>query len=107
MSENGAFVTYYGGAMTVLIWYGGALSFYRTKETVGEAQHLYREVNSSFLVYHDRHPGQTVSEVFCMAGAADAEAFRSLVAEASGLEPVLLDLERMVSLGRGLTLERS
>jgi len=107
ISENGAFVTYYGGAMTVLIFYGGVLSFYRTKETVGEAQNLYREVNSSFLVYNDRHPGQAVSEVFCMAGAADAEAFRSLVAEASGLEPVLLDLDRMVSLGRGLGLDRA
>jgi type IV pilus assembly protein PilM len=106
ISENGAFVTFYGGAMTVLIFYGGVLSFYRTKETVGEAQNLYREVNSSFLVYHDRYPGQAVSEVFCMAGAADAETFRSLVAEASGLEPVLLDLDRMVTLGRGLALDR-
>ena len=106
MSENGAFVTFYGGAMTVLIFFGGVLSFYRTKETVGEAQSLYREVNSSFLVYNDRHPSQTVSEVFCMAGASDAEAFRSLVAEASGLEPVLLDLDRMVILGRDLSLDR-
>jgi type IV pilus assembly protein PilM len=107
MSENGAFVTFYGGAMTVLIFYGGVLSFYRTKETVGEAQNLYREVNSSFLVYHDRHPGQAVTEVFCMAEAGEAEAFRSLVAEASGLEPVLLDLDRMVSLASGLTLDRT
>ena len=106
MTENGAFVTFYGGAMTVLIFFGGVLSFYRTKETLGEAQSLYREVNSSFLVYNDRHPGQAVSEVFCMAGASDAEEFRSLVAEASGLEPVLLDLDRMVSLGRELSLDR-
>jgi type IV pilus assembly protein PilM len=107
MSENGAFVTFYGGAMTVLIFIGGVLTFYRTKETVGEAQNLYREVNSSFLVYNDRHPGQAVSEVFCMAGASDAEAFRSLVAEASGLEPVLLDMDRMVSLGQGLSMDRA
>jgi len=107
ISENGAFVTFYGGAMTVLIFYGGVLSFYRTKETVGDSQNLYREVNSSFLVYQDRHPGQAVSEVFCMAEATDAEAFRSLVAEASGLEPVLLDLDRMVSLGSGLGLDRN
>lgn len=107
MSENGAFVTFYGGAMTVLIFYGGVLSFYRTKETVGEAQNLYREVNSSFLVYNDRHPGQAVTEVFCMAGAGEAEAFRALVAEASGLQPVLLDLDRMVTLGSGLAMDRA
>lgn len=106
MADNGAFVTFYGGAMTVLIFYGGVLSFYRSKETSGEPQNLYREVNSSFLVYGDRYPGQAVSEVFCMAGAFDQETFRTLVAEASGLEPVLLDLERMVSHSPGLGLDR-
>ena len=106
MSENCAFVTFYAGAMTVVIFHGGVLSFYRSKETVGEAQNLYREVNSSFLVYSDKHPGHTVSEVFCMTSAADAEAFRFLVAEASGLEPVLLDLERLVSQGPGPGLDR-
>jgi type IV pilus assembly protein PilM len=106
MSENGAFVSFYRGAMTVLIFHGGVLSFYRTKETVGEARNLYQEVNSSFLVYRDRYPGQTVNEVFCMAGASEAEAFRALVAEASGLEPVLLDLERTVTLGHGVALDR-
>lgn len=106
MSDNAAFVTYYRGAMTVLIFFGGVLCFYRTKETAGEALNLYREVNSSFLVYGDRFPGQVVSEVFSMAGSADAETFRSLVAEASGLEPVLLDLDRMVTLNPGLALDR-
>jgi type IV pilus assembly protein PilM len=107
MSENGAFVTFYRGSMTVLIFHGGVLSFYRTKETAGEAQNLYREINSSFLVYHDKHPGQAVSEVFCMAEASDAEGFRSLVAEASGLEPVLLDLDRMVTLNPGVGLDKA
>ncbi len=104
MSDNGAFVSYYAGAMTVLVFHGGVLSFYRTKEVAGDAHTLYREVNSSFLVYGDRFPGQAVSEVFCMAAAGDAEGFRSLVAEASGLEPVLLDPERMVSQAPGAGL---
>ena len=90
--------------MAKLIFFGGVLCFYRTKEAVGEAQNLYREVNSSFLVYSDSHPGQAIDEVFCMADPADAEGFRSLVAEASGLEPVLLDLERMVTQGPGVGL---
>ena len=107
MSENGAFVTFYRGAMTVLIFYGGVLSFYRTKETVGEAQNLYREVNSSFLVYNDRHQGQAVSDAFCMVGdPTAAEGFRALVAEASGLEPVLLDLDRLVSPDRAAGLDK-
>jgi type IV pilus assembly protein PilM len=102
ISENGALVCFYGGAMTVLIFHGGVLSFYRSKENAGDLQQLYREVNSSLLVYGDRHPGQTVDEVFCLTGGYDAEAFRSVVAEASGLEPVLLDAERMVTLAGGV-----
>ena len=104
LSEHCALVSYYAGAMTVLIFQGGVLSFYRSKEVAGDGQNLYREVNSSFLVYGDRHPGQAVTEVFCLAGVDDAEAFRSLVAEASGLEPVLLDLARVVSLAPGAGL---
>ena len=106
LSENCAFVTFYAGAMTMLIFFGGVLAFYRSKEAAGEPQSLYREVNSSFLVYRDKHPGQAVSEVFCMAEAADAESFRALVAEASGLEPVLLDPERMVPGQAGAALGR-
>lgn len=106
LAEDGAFVTFYQGAMAVLIFNGGVLNFYRAKEGVGEVQHLFREVNSSFLVYRDQFPGQAVSEVFCMASPADAESFRALVAEASGVEPVLLDLERMVRQGPTLGLDR-
>ncbi|QWV95726.1 pilus assembly protein PilM [Geomonas oryzisoli] len=106
LSEDGAFVCFYQGAMTVLVFSGGVLSFYRTKEGVGDVQHLFREVNSSFLVYKDQAPGQSVSEVFCAAAPGDAESFRALVAEASGLEPVLLDLERMLRQGSTLGLDR-
>jgi len=106
MSDNGAFVTFYRGAMTVLIFFGGVLAFYRTKESVGETQNLYREVNSSFLVYGDKYPGHVVSEVFCMAAPSESEIFRSLVAEASGLEPVLLDLDRMLAQAPGLGLDK-
>ncbi|MBJ6749304.1 pilus assembly protein PilM [Geomonas sp. Red421] len=106
LSEDGAFVTFYQGAMTVLIFNGGVLSFYRTKEGVGEVQNLFREVNSSFLVYGDQSTGQSVSEVFCAASPGDAESFRALVAEASGLEPVLLDMERLVRQGSTLGLDR-
>ncbi|TSK05265.1 MAG: pilus assembly protein PilM [Geobacter sp.] len=106
LAEDGAFVSYYEGTMAVLIFNGGVLNFYRSKDAAGEVQHLFREVNSSFLVYGDQFPRQAVSEVFCMASPADAESFRALVAEASGMEPVLLDLERMVRQGVTLGLDR-
>lgn len=107
LSDNGAFVTYYGGAMTILIFYDGVLSFYRTKELIrDDTQTLYREVNSSLLVYGDYHPGQPIGEVFCLAPVADAEPFRAVVAEASGLEPILLDPERLVLVPPGVTIAK-
>jgi len=102
LSDNGAFVSFYGGTMTVLIFHGGVLSFYRSKEAGSDPQQLYREVNSSLLVYGDRHPGQTVDEAFCLTDGSDPEAFRALVAEACGLEPVLLDPQRVVTPSAGV-----
>ncbi|MBJ6726330.1 pilus assembly protein PilM [Geomonas sp. Red875] len=97
LAENGALVSYYGGALNIFIFYGGILSFYRSKALPGDGQALFREINSSLLVYNDRNPGQVISEIFCLADAADAEVFRAVVAEASGIEPVLLDPERVVA----------
>jgi len=107
MTDNLAFVTFYGGALTMLIFYAGELCFYRNKELASDAAALYREVNSSFLVYKDKYPGRPVTEAFCMAGPGEAEAFRQLVADASGIEPVLLDVERLTSFGHGFSAERS
>lgn len=107
MAVDGAFLSFYRGAMNVLIFQGGILSFYRSKEGLDDVQSLYREVNSSFLVFRDRFPGQAVTEVLCMAAPGDAESFRAVVAEASGLEPVLLDLERMVQQAPTLGMDRT
>ncbi|UFS70873.1 pilus assembly protein PilM [Geomonas sp. RF6] len=107
MAENLAFVTFYGGSLSMLIFYAGELCFYRNKELASDAASLYREVNSSFLVYKDKFPGRPVNDVFCMAGPAEAEAFRVLVSEASGIEPVLLDVERLTSSGSGFSAERA
>lgn len=106
LSENGALVTYYGGALTLLIFHGGVLSFYRSKELPADGQALYREVNSSLLVYGDMNPGQVVGEVFCLAAAAEAEPFRAVVAEASGMEPVLLDPQLLIASGSGVNPSR-
>jgi type IV pilus assembly protein PilM len=57
---------------------------------------LYRELNSSFLVSQEKYPGQAPTEAFCISSADDPEAFSAVVAEASGLEPVLLGVDRVV-----------
>lgn len=109
ISENTAFMTFYGGMVTILVFYAGVLSFYRSKEIPGgtlEINRAYREINSSLLVYQDMHPNHTINEVFCVATGDDAEAFRAIVGEATGLEPILLDVNRVVSAKSGLIVDR-
>ncbi len=104
LADNSLVVTCHGGSVGVLIFYDGKLAFCRTKDlsaTTFEPNRLFREVNSSFLVYQEKYPVQSPTEAFCICSDDDAEAFRALVGEATGLDPVSLDVERMVVGGKG------
>ena len=110
ISENTAFVTFHAGVVTILLFYAGILTFYRSKEIPGgtfEINRVYREINSSLLVYQDMHPSHAINEVFCVATGEDAEEFRAIVAEATGQDPILLDVSRVVSVKNGLTVDRA
>jgi type IV pilus assembly protein PilM len=107
--ENASLMTFYGGVLTMLIFFSGVLTFYRSKEIHGgmqEANRVYREINSSLLVYQDKVPNSKISEVFCVASPDEIEAFRAIVADATGIEPVLLDVERAVTCRNELSLEK-
>ncbi len=99
LAENSAVLVGYGESVSVLIFSGGALSFYRAKEIPGgmkEANRVFREINSSLLVYNDKYPLNTITEVFYICPPRDIETFSSVVSEAMGKEPVLLDVTRMI-----------
>jgi type IV pilus assembly protein PilM len=107
--ENGAVLAWYGSVVSVMIFYGGVLEFYRAKEISGstfEANRVFREINSSLLVYHDRHPGHAINEVFCVTSNDDTDSFKAIVAEATGQEPILLDVERAVARKNGFAADR-
>ena len=109
LTDNVAFMTFYGGVVTILAFYAGVLSFYRSKEIPGrtlDPNRVFREISSSLLVYQDKYPNYTLNEVFCSASIDDAEPFRAVVAEATGLEPVLLDINRVASTKKGFTVDR-
>lgn len=104
IAENAAVLICYADIVSILIFYGGVLTFYRAKEVSGgmrEANRVFREINSSLLVYTDKFPLYSISEVFYITSHFDAEAFGSVVAEAMGQEPVLLDLSRVVEQADG------
>jgi type IV pilus assembly protein PilM len=99
-AENSLLVSCHEGAIGILIFHEGKLEFYRAKEVTGgirEANRIFREINSSFLVFKEKAPGRTPTEAFCVYSGDDAEAFCALIEEATGLDPVLLDAERVIS----------
>jgi type IV pilus assembly protein PilM len=99
LAENSLLVTCHDGTVGILIVHDGKLEFCRTKEIPGgirDQNRFFREINSSFLLYKEKYPGHSPTEAFCIYSEDDAEAFCSLVGESTGLEPVLLDAERIM-----------
>ena len=108
LTANAAFITFFGKAVSILVFKSGILEFYRSKELAGgtmDADRVFREINSSLLVYREKYPGHVVNQAFCGASFEDLEILRSVVAEVTGLEPVSLDVERVLSRKNGLTAD--
>jgi type IV pilus assembly protein PilM len=99
LSENAMLVTCHDGVVGILMFYNGRLEFCRVKELSGgisEPNRIFREINSSFLIFTEKFPGHSPTEAFCVYSGEDGEAFSALVSEATGIAPVLLDAERVV-----------
>jgi len=109
LADNSILITCCGGVIGILIFSGGVLEFYRAKEMPGDVfdpNRIFREINSSYLAYQGKYPGHSPTEAFCVYSADDAAAFCALVAEATGLEPVVLDVERIVPRESVLAVDR-
>lgn len=104
ITENSALLIWNDGIISILIFNNGVLEFYRSKDISGAvngANRIFHEINSSLLVYKDKQPAYSMSKVFCIVSHEEAEAIRAIVAEAVGLEPVLLDAARIISRKEG------
>ena len=98
--ENAVVIIWQAGTLSIMVFYNGLLDFYRSKDLVdssGEANRLYREIDSSIRFYKEKHPGYTLSDIFFVAPPQDASLLRGVISEASDLEPVLLDVGRVIS----------
>jgi type IV pilus assembly protein PilM len=101
LGERKAFMSWFGGVLSMLVFHEGKMYFCRTKEIFGDrmdVNRIYREINSSMLVYRTKNPGFTLQDVFCFSTLEDSEAFTTVVGEATGLEPFQLDIAKTVEL---------
>ena len=106
--ENAALIVWRSGMLSILVFYNGVLDFYRTKDLPGgisDTNRFFREINSSLLFYKDKKPGFTLNEAFFVAPQENSETIRSVVAETTGLDPILLDAIRGVARKEGLSLD--
>ena len=106
--ENAAMVIWHQGMISIMIFSNGLLEFFRAKDLSGAgsgSNRIFREISSSLQVYKDKHAGYTMNEVFCVAPQGEAGAFRGVVAEATGLQPIVLDVGRIMSSGSGLNAD--
>ena len=98
-SEHTAFISWFRGIVGVMVFSDGVLEFYRHKEIQGstpEMNRLYREINSSLLVYHDKKGGQQLQKVFFTADSSDKSALGGVIGAATGLEPLYIDLDPFI-----------
>ncbi len=102
--ENAALIIWHSGILSILVFHNGVLEFYRSKEFPSEfkeANRFFREINSSLLFYKDKQPGYSMNEVFFVVSPDEADTMRAVIAESTGLEPVLLDAGRIITRKEG------
>ena len=94
-----ALITFYDSTLSIMIFANGILEFQRVKELSGSSgvdSRVYMEINSSLKVYRDRFPERTVTHVCCIAPPGVARDFCGMVAEATVVEPALLEIKSVL-----------
>jgi type IV pilus assembly protein PilM len=92
-------ITFYDNTLSIMIFADGILEFQRAKElsaSTGVDSRVYMEINSSLKVFRDRFPEWTIKHVSCVAPPDVAQEFCGMVAEATGVEPALLELKSVL-----------
>lgn len=99
LQDDVALISFYGCTLSILVFVDGVLQFQRIKELSGSRgvdNRVFMEINSSLMVYRDQNPDRPVEHVSCVAPHDVAREFCSLVAEATGCNPVLLEIKSAV-----------
>jgi len=96
-------VLHHRGNLCVMVFQEGILEFFRSKligTAVIDPVKLYREINSSVLVYSDSKGGWKPQKVFYYCAIEVRPLFRSVIFEVSGVEPFLLDTDSFINSSR-------
>ena len=99
LQDDLTLITFYDSTLSIMIFANGILEFQRVKEISGSSgvdSRVYMEINSSLKVYHDRFAERPVNPVSCIAPPDVAREFCGMVAEATGVEPALLEIKSML-----------
>ncbi len=100
VQDHLTFVLHHRGSLSVMVFQDGVLDFFRSK-LMGAAEidpvRLYREINSSVLVYSDTKGGWRPQKVFYYSSVEQRPLFKSVIFEVSGVEPFLLDTDSFIS----------
>jgi type IV pilus assembly protein PilM len=102
LQDDCILISFYGSTLSIVAFAQGIPEFIRSKDlsgTLATDSRVYMEINSSLLVYNERFPERPVSAVFCVSSPDVAQNFLEMVAEATGLSPVLLETKSSVTPG--------
>ena len=102
LQDDCILVSFYGSTLSIVAFADGIPEFIRSKElfgTLASDGRIYMEINSSLLVYKERFPERPIQTVFCMAAPDVAADFQEMVAEATGVTPLLLEVKTTVTPG--------
>ncbi len=107
LSADYAFLACHGGVISILVFSDGIITFYRAKElgSTFDVNRLFREISSSLLVYQEKESARPLKDVYYVVTREQRDAFHAVVSEATGLEPVWLDVTRLVSSSAGASAE--
>ncbi len=96
IQDSVAFIMLYRGIISVMIFKEGLLDFCRNKylgSSGFDEARLYREINSSLLVYSDSRGGTKPGTLFYYAADDERVMMRNVIIEAAVTTPFLLETE--------------
>ncbi len=100
VQDHLTFISLYRGSLSLLIFQDGYLDFSRNKflgTVVSDPARLYREINSSLVVYSDAKGGWKPRNVSYYAAAEEKDILREMLLEVIGSEPVLMDTDAITN----------
>jgi len=96
---DGGMISFHDNTLGILLFSDGHPEFLRFKDLPGARpsdNRVFMEINNSLLTYRERFPERVIQKVACIAPPDEIRDFRAMVAEATGIEPLLFEVKEVV-----------